>query len=38
LANQNAGGTKPKVVGQMSDLIQNFEGHEFKKWEDWYLE
>jgi uncharacterized protein YukE len=37
LANQNAGGTKPKIVGQMSDLIQQFEGKEFKKWEEWYL-
>ncbi|SFF58617.1 MjaI family restriction endonuclease [Thermoflexibacter ruber] len=37
LANQNAGGTKPKIVGQMSDLIQQFEGNEFKKWEEWYL-
>lgn len=37
LANQNAGGTKPKIVGQMSDLIQQFDGHEFKKWEEWYL-
>lgn len=37
LANQNAQGTKPKVVGQMSDLIQQFEGNEFKKWEEWYL-
>ena len=37
LANQNAGGTKPKMVGQMSDLIQQFEGNNFKKWEEWYL-
>lgn len=37
LANQNAGGTKPKMVGQMSDLIQQFEGNDFKKWEEWYL-
>ena len=26
LANQNAQGTRPKVVGQMSDLIQHFTG------------
>jgi hypothetical protein len=26
LANQNAQGTRPKNVGQMSDLIQDFEG------------
>ncbi len=37
LANQNAGGTKPKMVGQMSDLIQEFDGNEFAKWEKWYL-
>ncbi len=37
LANQNAGGTRPKMVGQMSDLIQEFDGTEFKKWEEWYL-
>ncbi len=37
LANQNAGGTKPKMVGQMSDLIQQFDGNEFRKWEEWYL-
>lgn len=37
LANSNAGGTRPKIVGQMSDLIQEFEGSEFKKWEEWYL-
>ena len=30
LANQNAGGTKPKIVGQMSELIQKFEGSDFK--------
>jgi MjaI restriction endonuclease len=38
LANSNAGGTKPKVVGQMSDLIQEFGDTEFKKWEEWYLQ
>lgn len=37
LANQNAGATKPKIVGQMSELIQQFDGSEFKKWEEWYL-
>lgn len=26
LANQNAQGTRPSVVGQMSDLIQEFPG------------
>ncbi len=36
LANQNAGGTRPKVVGQMSDLIQEFPGKIFAEWVDWY--
>jgi len=26
LANQNAQGTRPKVVGQMSELIREFDG------------
>lgn len=38
LANQNAQGTRPKVVGQMSDLIQEFEGTALSEWEKWYLE
>ena len=38
LANQNAEGTRPSVVGQMSDLIQEFEGNKIKDWEEWYLE
>lgn len=38
LANQNAQGTRPSVVGQMSDLIQEFKGNKFKDWEEWYLE
>ena len=37
LANGNAQGTAPKVVGQMSDLIQEFDGNTFKEWETWYL-
>jgi hypothetical protein len=36
LANQNAGGTRPKVVGQMSDLIQEFPGKTFAEWVVWY--
>lgn len=27
LANQNAQATRPRVVGQLSDLIQEFRGH-----------
>jgi len=37
LANQNAQGTRAKVVGQMSDLIQKFEGTTLADWEEWYL-
>ena len=37
LANQNAQGTRAKVVGQMSDLIQQFEGTALQEWEKWYL-
>lgn len=32
LANQNAQGTRPAVVGQMSDLIQEFTGKSIKEW------
>jgi len=38
LANQYAQGTRPKVVGQMSELIQQFEGKNLPEWEKWYLE
>ncbi len=38
LANQNAQGTRPKVVGQMSELIQHFTGRTLKEWEKWYTE
>jgi uncharacterized protein YukE len=38
LANQNAQGTRPSVVGQMSELIQEFSGKSIKEWENWYLE
>lgn len=37
LANQNAQGTRPEVVGQMSDLIQEFKGKKLEEWEKWYL-
>lgn len=37
LANQNAQGTRPKVVGQMSELILHFTGKELGEWEKWYL-
>lgn len=38
LANQNAQGTRPSVVGQMSNLIQEFKDNKIKDWEEWYLE
>jgi len=37
-ANQISQGTRPKVVGQMSDLIQEFPGRSIKEWEEWYLQ
>lgn len=36
LANQNAQGTHPRVVGQMSELIQHFTGKTLEEWEQWY--
>ena len=36
LANQNAQGTRPKVVGQMSDLIQEYPGKTYEEWVTWY--
>ena len=38
LANQNAQGTRPKVVGQMSELINEFPGKIFNEWAEWYQE
>lgn len=38
LANQNAQGTRPRVVGQMSDLIQEFTGQKQEEWAKWYKE
>ncbi len=37
LVNQNAQGTRPYVVGQMSELIQRYPGKDFKGWEKWYI-
>ncbi|WP_324735095.1 MjaI family restriction endonuclease [Thermococcus sp. SY098] len=40
LANQFAQGTRPKVVGQMSELIKEFRksgGKTFEDWKKWYL-
>jgi hypothetical protein len=38
LANSNSKGTAPKIVGQMSELIKEFEGNTFKDWAIWYQE
>ena len=38
LANQNSQGTRSRVVGQMSDLIQEFPGQTFEEWVMWYHE
>ena len=32
LANQNAQGTRPKVVGQMTDLFKEFGGRTYSDW------
>lgn len=36
LVNSNAQGTRPVVVGQMSELIQQFDGKTLQEWIDWY--
>lgn len=38
LVNSNAGGTRPKVVGQMSELIKEFDGKSIGEWIEWYTE
>jgi hypothetical protein len=38
LANQNSQGTRPKVVGQLSELIQQFDKKTISEWEEWYKE
>ena len=37
LANQNAQATRPKVVGQLSELIKEFPGKNLEEWEEWYI-
>jgi hypothetical protein len=37
LCNQNAQGTRPSVVGQMSDLVQECPYKTYKEWKEWYL-
>lgn len=36
LVNSNAQGTRPSVVGQMSELIQEFSGKSLDEWIEWY--
>lgn len=36
LVNSNAQGTRPEVVGQMSELIQEFDGKTLEEWVEWY--
>jgi Ni,Fe-hydrogenase I large subunit len=38
LANQNAQGTRPRVVGQMSELIKQFSGQTYEDWVSWYTQ
>lgn len=41
LANRYAQGTRPKVVGQMSELVKKFRssgGSTYEEWERWYLD
>lgn len=37
LANQNAQGTRPRVVGQLSELIQECPEKTYEGWKEWYL-
>lgn len=36
LANRFAQGTRPKTVGQLSELINDFEGENVEEWYEWY--
>jgi hypothetical protein len=36
LVNSNAQGTRPSVVGQMSELIKEFDGRSIEDWIEWY--
>lgn len=37
LANQNSQATRPRVVGQMSELIKEADPETFNEWKNWYL-
>ncbi|PAU93441.1 restriction endonuclease [Aliifodinibius salipaludis] len=36
LANQNSQATRPKYVGQMTELIKEFDGNSLEEWRKWY--
>ncbi len=38
VANQNSQATRPRHIGQLSDLIQEFPGQTFEEWVTWYQE
>ena len=38
VANQNSQATRPRHVGQLSELIQEFPGQTFQEWVMWYQE
>jgi len=38
MANRFAHGTNAKIVGQMTELIQQFPGGSLSDWEQWYIE
>ena len=38
LANKFSQGTRPRVVGQMTELIQEFSGNTIDEWRKWYKE
>lgn len=38
LANQNSQATRPRNVGQMTELIQEYPGKSFEEWAAWYQE
>jgi len=37
LANQNAQGTRPRVVGQLTELIKECPKRTYEEWKSWYL-
>jgi len=37
-ANRWSQGTRPKVVGQLTDLFKDFPGNTLNEWEEWYLQ